>query len=294
MQKNNHNNKPLRKPEWIRIHLPTHNRMANVNNILRENQHITVCEEANCPNRLECYSCGTATFMIMGDVCTRNCRFCNITHGKPKALDASEPKKLAETIVKMKLNYVVITSVDRDDLPDGGANHYVGCIQAIREKNKNIKIEILTPDFEHCLENALTLFSNHLPDVFNHNIETVPRLFKTICPKCDYQISLLLLNEFKKRFPNVLTKSGIMVGLGETDDEITEVLNDLRKNNVDMLTIGQYLQPSRNHIEVDRYITPDEFIAWKKRAIEMGFNYVASGPLVRSSYHAEEQTRIED
>ena len=289
MMQNNNDNKPLRKPEWIRIHLPKDNQMSKVNHLLKDNQHITVCEEANCPNRLECFSCGTATFMIMGEHCTRNCRFCNITQGKPKPLDNSEPEKLAETISKMNLNYVVITSVDRDDLKDGGANHYAECIHAIRKKNKNIKIEILTPDFKGCIQEALTAFSNNLPDVFNHNIETAPRLFKSICPGCSYENSLLLLNEFKKQFPNILTKSGIMLGLGETDEEIIEVLNDLRKNNVDMLTLGQYLQPSRNHIPVDRYITPEKFIEWKKIAQEIGFKYVASGPLVRSSYHAEEQ-----
>jgi lipoic acid synthetase len=227
--------------------------------------------------------------MIMGDVCTRNCKFCNVTHGAPSPLDSKEPEKLAQSIFDMKLKYVVITSVDRDDLKDGGANHYVKTIKAIRVKNPATKIEILTPDFRGCMERALEILAQNPADVFNHNLETVPRLFKTITPSCDYQASLNLLREHKKRLPDVPTKSGLMVGLGETDEEVEEVLKDLRVHQVDMLTIGQYLQPSYQHAKVQRYVTPEKFTEFARHARAMGFARVASGPMVRSSYHAEKQ-----
>jgi lipoic acid synthetase len=281
--------KPLRKPEWIRVQLAAGNKGEKVNKILREGDHVTVCEEANCPNRAECYGCGTATFMIMGDVCTRNCKFCNVAHGKPQPLDINEPNKLAATVAMMKLKYVVVTSVDRDDLSDGGAAHYAATIKAVREKNPETKIEILTPDFRGCMQTALEILSENPADVFNHNLETVPRLFKAITPSCDYQSSLNLLCEHKKLLPNVPTKSGLMVGLGETDEEVLEVLKNLRAHEVDMLTIGQYLQPSHKHVPVERYVTPEKFAEFKQLALKMGFKRVASGPMVRSSYHAEIQ-----
>lgn len=278
--------KILRKPEWIRVPLAAGSKGAKVTKLLRAGQHVTVCEEAHCPNRAECYGCGTATFMIMGDVCTRNCKFCNVAHGKPKVLDANESHRLAETIVAMQLKYVVITSVDRDDLADGGASHYVACIKAIRARNPEIKIEILTPDFAGCMDEALDILETNPADVFNHNLETVPRLFKTITPSCNYQQSLKLLGEHKKRLPQVPTKSGLMVGLDETDAEIEQVLRDLREHNVDILTLGQYLQPSYEHTPVARYVTPQQFTAFATLAKNMGFAKVASGPMIRSSYHA--------
>jgi lipoic acid synthetase len=276
------------KPDWIRIKLKSNRRQFHdVNAVLRAGGHVTVCEEAACPNRSECYGCGTATFMIMGDTCTRNCRFCNVKHGKPSALNKEEPEKLAETIFNMKLKYAVITSVDRDDLEDGGAQHFADCISAIRNKNTSIKIEILTPDFRGCLENALNVLGKELPDVFNHNLETIPRLYPEICPSADYSLSLNLLKQFKQCFPNILTKSGLMVGLGETNDEIEQTMKDLREHQVDILTIGQYLQPTKNHIPVDRYVTPEQFKNFEQKAKQMGFVHAASGPLVRSSYYAD-------
>lgn len=281
--------KILRKPEWIRVQLAAGNKKNKVEKILRAGSHVTVCEEANCPNRAECYGCGTATFMIMGDVCTRNCKFCNVEHGVPNPLDPKEPVKLAQTIAAMKLKYAVITSVDRDDLSDGGAAHYAATIKAIRTKNPDTKIEILTPDFRNCMEKALEIFAKNPADIFNHNLEIVPRLFKKITPGCDYQTSLNLLREHKKLLPNIPTKSGLMVGLGETDEEIGEVLKDLRVHKVDMLTIGQYLQPSYKHAPVKRYVTPEKFSEFACQARAMGFTRVVSGPMVRSSYHAEMQ-----
>jgi len=281
--------KILRKPEWIRVQLAAGNKGTKINKILRAGDHVTVCEEANCPNRAECYGCGTATFMIMGDMCTRNCKFCNVAHGKPRPLDLDEPKRLAETIAKMKLKYVVITSVDRDDLIDGGAGHYAATIKMVRQKTPDTKVEILTPDFYNCMQQALNIFAENPADVFNHNLETVPRLFKNITPSCDYQSSLNLLLEHKKRLPQVPTKSGLMVGLGETDEEIEKVLVDLRDHQVDMLTIGQYLQPSQRHVAVERYVTPEKFTEFARLARQIGFMHVASGPMVRSSYHAERQ-----
>lgn len=281
--------KPLRKPEWIRTQLSVSEKRSKVAKLLREGKHVTVCEEANCPNRAECYGCGTATFMIMGDLCTRNCKFCNVSHGKPTPLDSKEPERLAETVTNMNLRYVVITSVGRDDLDDKGASHFAACIKAVREKNSETKIEILTPDFYGCVNEAFDVLAEYPPDVFNHNLETVPRLFQTITPSCNYKASLALLNEHKKRFPNIPTKSGIMVGLGETDDEVESVLVDLRSNYVDMITIGQYLQPSKEHMLVERYVTPQQFSKYASLARKMGFRRVASGPMVRSSYRAEMQ-----
>ncbi len=278
--------KLLRKPSWIRSQLPSKNKIAKVENLLRINELKTVCEEAACPNRGECFSCGTATFMIMGDICTRNCRFCNVKHGHPMSLDCKEPNKLAQAVKNMGLKYVVITSVTRDDLEDGGVNHFAVCIKEIRQQNSSIKIEILTPDFRGCMERALDVFEQTPPDVFNHNIETVPRLYKKVCPSADYKLSLNLLKEFKNRMPHIPTKSGMMLGLGETDLEIKRVLTDLRKHNVDRLTLGQYLQPTVNHLPVERYVTPQQFNELAQLAKRIEFKHVASGPMVRSSYHA--------
>ena len=279
----------LRKPNWIRIRLSTNNRIKQLKKLLRENRLVTVCEEASCPNLNECFSYGTATFMIMGDKCTRRCSFCDVGHGRPNPLDLEEPTNLASTINIMSLRYVVITSVDRDDLRDGGAWHYVQCINAVRQKNPGIKIEILVPDFRGRMEKALNQLSNGLPDIFNHNIETAPRLYKKARPGADYQWSLTLLRTFKKRFPNIPTKSGMMLGLGETRDEVEIVIRNLRQYGVDMLTLGQYLQPTRYHMPVDRYVAPREFQELSKLAKKLGFTNVASGPLIRSSYHADLQ-----
>lgn len=285
---------PMRKPEWIRVRLPATSAVTDLKKLLRENKLVTVCEEANCPNLPECFSHGTATFMIMGDKCTRRCTFCDVAHGRPDPLDPDEPAHLAHTINQMKLRYVVITSVDRDDLRDGGAGHFVACISAIREKNPHIKIEILVPDYRGRLDIALEITGKTLPDVFNHNIETVPRLYKQVRPGSDYQHSLTLLNEFKNRYPHTPTKSGIMLGLGETNDEIVQTLKDLRAHEVDMVTLGQYLQPSIYHSPVTRYVTPTEFKNFADIAKELGFKNVASGPLVRSSYHADRQAAGEE
>lgn len=279
----------LRKPDWIRVRLPNSTAVGELKNILRENKLVTVCEEASCPNLPECFSKGTATFMIMGDKCTRRCSFCDVAHGRPDPLDPEEPIKLAQTIAKMGLKYVVITSVDRDDLRDGGASHFSACIAATRAKNPKIKIETLVPDYRGRMHVALDETACALPDVFNHNIETVPRLYKQARPGSDYLHSLQLLKEFKKRFPEIPTKSGLMLGLGEEDDEIKQTLHDLRAHDVDMLTLGQYLQPSTYHMPVMRYITPQQFQEWAIFATALGFKNVASGPMVRSSYHAEEQ-----
>lgn len=279
----------LRKPDWIRVKLPTDNKVAELKKLLRNNKLVTVCEEASCPNLSECFSHGTATFMIMGDKCTRRCSFCDVGHGRPDPLDPNEPSNLAKTVHNMSLRYVVITSVDRDDLRDGGAQHFVDCVNATRELNPGIKIEVLVPDFRGRMEKALDALSHGLPDVFNHNIETVIRLYKQARPGSDYAWSLRLLKEFKQRFPGIPTKSGLMLGLGETIDEIKEVLRDLRAHDVDMLTLGQYLQPTAHHMPVKRYVTPEEFIELGHYAKSIGFSNVASGPLVRSSYHADLQ-----
>ena len=281
--------KPLKKPDWIRIRLSGAPKVAQLKEKLRKNQLVTVCEEANCPNLSECFSQGTATFMIMGDKCTRRCSFCDVAHGRPDPLDVNEPMNLANTIAEMGLRYVVITSVDRDDLRDGGAAHFAQCIAKIRTKSPHIDIEVLVPDFRGRMEKALLALGNALPDVFNHNIETVPNLYKIARPGSDYQWSLDLLKQFKATYANIPTKSGIMLGLGETDEEVEAVMADLRQHNVDMLTLGQYLQPSLHHLPVHRYVTPQRFDEFALLAKTMGFTRVASGPLVRSSYHADKQ-----
>lgn len=285
---------PLRKPDWIRIRIPASSAVSELKSLLRANKLVTVCEEAACPNLPECFTHGTATFMIMGDKCTRRCSFCDVAHGRPDPLDPSEPAHLAQTIAQMRLKYVVITSVDRDDLRDGGASHFVACIQAIRQQNPTIKIEVLVPDYRGRLALALEETGKALPDVFNHNIETVPRLYKQARPGSDYAHSLRLLQEFKRLYPGIPTKSGIMVGLGEDNVEIIATLKDLRNHEVDMITLGQYLQPSRFHLPVARYVTPAEFNHFAETAKELGFKNVASGPLVRSSYHADKQAQGEE
>lgn len=280
---------PLRKPDWIRVKIPATPAVSDLKKLLRENKLVTVCEEAACPNLPECFSHGTATFMIMGDKCTRRCSFCDVAHGRPDPLDPEEPLHLATTIAKMGLRYVVVTSVYRDDLRDGGAGHFTACIQAIREHNPHIKIEVLVPDYRGRMDIALAVTGTALPDVFNHNIETVPRLYKQARPGSDYAHSLMLLKEFKKRYPGIPSKSGIMLGLGETNDEIIQTLKDLRDHDVEMVTLGQYLQPSKFHMPVVRYVTPQEFAHFSDIGKELGFKNIASGPLVRSSYHADRQ-----
>ncbi len=281
----------LRKPSWIRVRLPAGNAVQQLKSKLRENRLVTVCEDASCPNIHECFSHGTATFMIMGDVCTRRCSFCDVAHGRPKPLDADEPRRLASTVADMGLRYVVITSVDRDDLRDGGAQHFVDCIRETRAAAPGIRIEILTPDFrgKGRMERALEILAQDPPDVFNHNIETVPDLYRNVRPGADYAWSLELLKRFKAQHPDVATKSGIMLGLGETQEQVEATLRDLRAHNVDMITIGQYLQPSPSHHPVLRYWTPEEFKAFEDYGMSLGFEHVASGPMVRSSYHADRQ-----
>jgi len=278
-----------RKPEWIRMKAPDSARYQEIKRVLRDNNLHTVCEEASCPNIGECFSGGTATFMILGDICTRRCPFCDVAHGKPLPPDANEPENLARTIAQMKLKYVVITSVDRDDLLDGGAQHFVDCIKAVRAQSPNIKIEILVPDFRGRLEVAMKILNEAPPDVMNHNLETIPRLYKQARPGSDYQNSLNLLKKFNELYPHIPTKSGLMLGLGETDEEILQVMRDLRAHNVSMLTLGQYLQPSVHHLPVMRYVEPKIFEELRQKADEMGFNNTASGPMVRSSYHADAQ-----
>lgn len=281
----------LRKPHWIRAKFPGTPEVQRLKRVLRDNHLHTVCEEASCPNLGECFGHGTATFMIMGDICTRRCPFCDVAHGRPNALDASEPGNLARTVQAMGLRYVVITSVDRDDLRDGGAGHFVACIQALRERCPELTIEILTPDFRGRMDVALAIMEQAPPDVFNHNLETVPRLYKRARPGSDYQYSLDLLRRFKAGHPRVPTKSGLMLGLGENLEEVQAVMRDLRAHDVDMLTLGQYLQPSRHHLPVERYVTPAEFDQLRQAGETMGFGHVASGPMVRSSYHADRQAR---
>ncbi|MEE9445273.1 MAG: lipoyl synthase [Cocleimonas sp.] len=278
-----------RKPPWIRAKAPTTPEVKRLKKVLREQKLVTVCEEAACPNLGECFTKGTATFMIMGDICTRRCPFCDVGHGRPNPLDENEPASLAETIQAMALKYVVITSVDRDDLRDGGAQHFVDCIQAVRASNPDIRIEILTPDFRGRMDIALTLMDQAPPDVFNHNLETVPRLYKQSRPGSDYQWSLDLLKRFKEMHPKVPTKSGLMLGLGEEIEEVKAVMQDLRDHNCEMLTLGQYLQPSLDHLAVERFVTPDEFKMLEEVGYQIGFSHVASGPMVRSSYFADEQ-----
>jgi lipoic acid synthetase len=279
----------LRKPSWIRVRIPAGNHVAELKKTLRANRLVTVCEEASCPNIHECFSHGTATFMILGEVCTRRCSFCDVAHGRPKPPDASEPLMLADTIAQMKLRYVVITSVDRDDLRDGGAGHFAACIGAARARSPQLKIEILTPDFrgKGRMERALQALAGNPPDVFNHNLETVRALYPNVRPGADYAWSLRLLRQFGEQHPALPTKSGIMLGLGETWDQVVETLNDLRAHAVDMVTIGQYLQPSAAHHPVLRYWTPEEFDELARIGKSLGFTHVASGPLVRSSYHAD-------
>ena len=279
----------LRKPEWIRMKVPDSARFQEIRRILRENKLHTVCEEASCPNIGECFSGGTATFMILGDICTRRCPFCDVAHGKPLAPDADEPENLARTIAQMQLRYVVITSVDRDDLRDGGAAHFVDCIRAVRTHSPAIQIEILVPDFRGRLDRALEILALAPPDVMNHNLETVPRLYKQARPGSDYKNSLELLRIFGERNPSVPTKSGLMLGLGESDDEILQVMQDLREHGVSMLTLGQYLQPSAHHLPVARFVTPERFVEFERQALAMGFTHAACGPMVRSSYHADQQ-----
>jgi lipoyl synthase len=279
----------LRKPQWIRAKAPTSPEVFRLKSVLREHRLHTVCEEASCPNLGECFGHGTATFMIMGDICTRRCPFCDVAHGRPGMLDAEEPANLAKTIASMGLRYVVITSVDRDDLHDGGAEHFRACIEAVRHRSPQTRIEILVPDFRGRIDTALEILGKTLPDVFNHNLETIPRLYKAVRPGADYKGSLRLLHDFKERHPLILTKSGLMLGLGETIEEIIEVMVDLREHGCEMLTLGQYLQPSRHHLPVIRYVTPDEFADLGEKAKALGFTNVASGPMVRSSYHADLQ-----
>lgn len=285
--------KVARKPEWLKIRISNSPEVNRIKDILRKNKLSTVCEEASCPNLSECFGGGTATFMIMGDICTRRCPFCDVGHGKPNPLDPEEPVHLARAIAEMQLRYVVITSVDRDDLRDGGARHFAGCVRESRARSPELQVEILVPDFRGRMEPALEALTATPPDVFNHNLETVPRLYRAVRPGANYTWSLKLLKEYKARNPEVLTKSGLMVGLGETREELLQVLDDLREHDVDMLTIGQYLQPSREHLPVDRFVHPDEFQEYADYGHGIGLKQVASGPLVRSSYHADKQARGE-
>jgi lipoyl synthase len=283
----------LRKPNWIRAKSPFHPNVKKLKSVLREQKLFTVCEEASCPNLGECFGKGTATFMIMGEICTRRCPFCDVGHGRPNPLDIDEPTHLAETIKAMALRYVVITSVDRDDLRDGGAAHFVECIERTRAMNPDIEIEILVPDFRGRMDVALEIMHNAPPDVFNHNLETIPRLYKQCRPGSDYRWSLDLLKRFKKAHPKVSTKSGLMLGLGENMDEVIEVMKDMRLHDVEMLTLGQYLQPSKHHLPVERYVDPEEFDELYRIGMKLGFKHVASGPMVRSSYHADLQAHGE-
>ncbi len=278
-----------RKPNWIRAKSPNSPEVMRLKGILREHNLYTVCEEASCPNLGECFGHGTATFMIMGAICTRRCPFCDVAHGKPDPLDVNEPENLARVIKDMGLNYVVITSVDRDDLRDGGARHFIECIQAVRKHSPQTRIEILTPDFRGRMDVALEILTQAPPDVFNHNLETVPRLYKQARPGSDYQWSLTLIKRFKALHPPIPTKSGLMLGLGEEIGEIEQVMRDLRAHDCEMLTLGQYLQPSRHHLPVARFVAPEEFDRLAAVGLQMGFSNVASGPMVRSSYHADQQ-----
>ena len=280
----------LKKPDWIRVKAGSPStRFYEIKQILREHKLHTVCEEASCPNIGECFGKGTATFMIMGDKCTRRCPFCDVGHGRPDPLDADEPMNLAKTIAALKLKYVVITSVDRDDLRDGGAGHFVACIEKIRELSPQTTIEVLVPDFRGRDDRALEILKAAPPDVMNHNLETTARLDKQARPGSDYAFSLNLLKKFKALHPKVPTKSGIMVGLGETDEEILQVMRDMREHHIDMLTIGQYLAPSMSHLPVKRYVHPDTFKMFEAEAYKMGFTHAAVGAMVRSSYHADKQ-----
>jgi lipoic acid synthetase len=282
------------KPDWIRVKIPASPRINHIKQKLREHKLASVCEEASCPNLGECFSNGTATFMIMGEICTRRCPFCDVAHGKPNALDPNEPTELASAIKEMGLSYVVITSVDRDDLKDSGAQHFANCISETRRFNPEIQVEVLVPDFRGRMQIALDILKETPPDVFNHNLETVPRLYRKARPGADYQWSLDLLKGYKALRPEVVTKSGLMLGLGETVDEVKDVMRDLFAHDVDMVTLGQYLQPSKDHLKVERFVHPDEFDALRQFGEELGFKHVASGPLVRSSYHADKQAQGEE
>ena len=281
-----------KKPSWIRVRMGNSAKVDHIKQTLRKHKLHSVCEEASCPNLGECFSGGTATFMIMGDICTRRCPFCDVGHGRPNPLQENEPLELATALAEMWLTYVVITSVDRDDLRDGGADHFARCINETRRLNPGIKLEILVPDFRGRGDIALKILALTSPDVFNHNLETVPSLYKKVRPGSDYQWSLNLLKQYKEMAPSVITKSGIMVGVGETKEEVINTLQDLQSHHIDMVTIGQYLQPSRNHLPVDRFVHPDEFAEYKRIGDELGFRNVASGPMVRSSYHADKQAGI--
>lgn len=281
------------KPDWIRVKIPASPRVSHIKQKLREHKLASVCEEASCPNLGECFNNGTATFMIMGDICTRRCPFCDVAHGKPRPLDENEPIELATAIREMGLSYVVITSVDRDDLKDSGAAHFASCIAETRRLNPDIQVEVLVPDFRGRMEIAIDILKDTPPDVFNHNLETVPRLYKQARPGADYQWSLDLLQRYKAIEPSVTTKSGLMLGLGETLEEVKEVMRDLKAHDVDMVTLGQYLQPSKDHLKVERFVHPDEFEELRIFGEELGFAHVASGPLVRSSYHADKQAHGE-
>jgi lipoic acid synthetase len=280
---------PLRKPDWIRVKVSQSPRFHEVKNLLRERKLHSVCEEASCPNIGECFSKGTATFMILGDLCTRRCPFCDVGHGRPLPIDPAEPSQLADSIALLRLRYVVITSVDRDDLRDGGAGHFADCIRAVRVASPSTQIEVLVPDFRGRLALALNILGAAPPDVMNHNLETVPRLYKPVRPGSDYAHSLKLLKDFKALHGDIPTKSGLMIGLGETDEEILSVMQDLRAHDVDMLTLGQYLQPSTHHLPVLRYMEPQRFQWFEEQALAMGFRHAACGPMVRSSYHADQQ-----
>jgi len=282
-----------RKPSWIRVSLGNSERVDNIRNTLRRHKLSSVCEEASCPNLGECFSGGTATFMIGGDICTRRCPFCDVAHGRPNPLMENEPIELAEAIAEMGLKYVVVTSVDRDDLRDGGADHFARCIAETRRLNPDIKLEVLVPDFRGRGDVAIEILTRTKPDVFNHNLETVPRLYKKVRPGSDYQWSLELLKKYKAMAPDVLTKSGIMVGIGETREEIIQVMEDMKAHDIDMVTLGQYLQPSRDHLAVERFLHPDEFDEFARIGEDMGFRHVASGPMVRSSYHADKQALLD-
>lgn len=284
----------LKKPDWIRVKVPASPQINHIKQKLREHKLASVCEEASCPNLGECFSNGTATFMIMGEICTRRCPFCDVAHGKPKPLDENEPRELAEAIAEMGLRYVVITSVDRDDLKDSGAQHFANCITETLRLNPNIQVEVLVPDFRGRMDIALDILEKTPPHVFNHNLETVPRLYRQARPGADYQWSLDLLRRYKERVPGVLSKSGLMLGLGETKEEVMEVMRDLKAHKVDMVTLGQYLQPSRDHLAVQRFVHPDEFEELRVFGESLGFAHVASGPLVRSSYHADKQAKGEE
>jgi lipoic acid synthetase len=283
----------LKKPDWIRVKIPASPQISHIKDTLRKHKLASVCEEASCPNLGECFSNGTATFMIMGEICTRRCPFCDVAHGKPKPLSENEPRELAEAIAEMRLRYVVITSVDRDDLKDSGAQHFANCISETRRLNPDIQIEVLVPDFRGRMEIALDILEKTPPHVFNHNLETVPRLYRQARPGADYAWSLELLRRYKERVPSVMTKSGLMLGLGETKEEVMEVMRDMKAHNIDMVTLGQYLQPSRNHLAVARFVHPDEFEELRAYGEALGFTHVASGPLVRSSYHADKQAKGE-